>query len=175
MQKELNFYWRTRQGVCLNWGLIRTVLKFIFKSSFKSGRLSIKCSSCSILPYLEGRSTQKIQGFHWHSYGFVVVFFGIVFGFDFVTKLRFFSIVYLVVPLTILVSGSIVYVIEYGRWMLVHCSASRQSTLSQRKSIFRDITWNVAWKTWYYAEYFKYVFHYISCYIAEIWISFLTV
>ena len=27
-------------------------------------------------------------------------------------------------------------------------------TLSQRKSIFRVITWNVAGKTWYYAEYF---------------------
>ena len=27
-------------------------------------------------------------------------------------------------------------------------------TLSQRKSIVRDITWKVAGKTWYYAEYF---------------------
>ena len=49
-------------------------------------------------------------------------------------------------------------------------------SLSQRKSIFRDITWNVAGKTWYYAEYFmKYhVFCYISCYSAEIWITFRT-
>ena len=40
----------------------------------------------------------------------------------------------------------------------------------------KDMTWNVAGKTWYYAEYFmKYhVFLFISCYIAEIWIAFLT-
>ena len=44
-----------------------------------------------------------------------------------------------------------------------------RTTLSQKKSIFRDITWNVVGKTWYYAEYFRLynVFHYISCYIAE--------
>ena len=46
-------------------------------------------------------------------------------------------------------------------------------TLSQRKSIFSDITWNVVGLTWYYAEYFMqyHVFHYILCYIAEIWIT----
>ena len=45
--------------------------------------------------------------------------------------------------------------------------------LSQMKSTFSDITWNVAGKTLYYAEYFMYyhVFLYISCYIAEIWIA----
>ena len=43
-------------------------------------------------------------------------------------------------------------------------------TLSQRKSIFRDKTRNVAEKKRYYVEYFvKYlVFLYISCYFSEI-------
>ena len=39
------------------------------------------------------------------------------------------------------------------------------------------VTWSVVGKTWYYAEYFMWYhfFLYISCYIAEIWITFLTV
>ena len=49
-------------------------------------------------------------------------------------------------------------------------------TLSQWKSIFRDISRNIARKKWYYAvNFMKYhVFHYIACYryIAEIWILF---
>ena len=49
-------------------------------------------------------------------------------------------------------------------------------TLSQRKSTFRDITWNGAGKTWYYEIFHvAQAFLYISCYIAEILIAFLTV
>ena len=58
---------------------------------------------------------------------------------------------------------------------VAHQGITIQYTLSQRKSFFRNIAWNVVGKSRYYAKKFmKYhVFHYISYYITEIWIAFL--